>query len=214
MLTLLYFLIYYIGLPVILLYFYLKFRSQGEYINFLGSLDSKNEKKNKERREKAEEKQYRTRIIFTIILVVFLSSWHLVTSELADIRMRTEMKYTGGGIYRENPVVVSLGPTYDVNGVIETMKNKEERWLPDQVKEVVDLDQLVNFKGRIAVYRTYDQRYIITYTYVLPYPIIKSFGFKYVETDDGQIKIIKNDKRTIFYPLAPGIVNKTAKLVA
>ncbi|MBS3736890.1 MAG: hypothetical protein V5A87_04805 [Candidatus Bipolaricaulota bacterium] len=177
-------------------------------------MDNRASKKNKDRREKVEKKRYWLRIIFIVILIVFLSSWHLVTSELADIRMRTEMKYGGGGIYSENPVVVSLGPTYDVNGVIETMKNKEERWLPDQVKEVVDLDHLVNFKGRIAVYRTYDQRYIITYTYILPYPIIKSFGFKYVKTDDGQLKIIKKDKKTIFYPLAPGIVNNTAKLVA
>lgn len=97
--------------------------------------------------------------------------------------------------------------------VIETIKNKEERWLPDQVEEVVDLDRLANFKGRIAVYRTYDQRYIITYTYLLPYPLIKSFGFKYVKTDDSHLKIIKKDKRTIFYPLSPGIVDNTAKLM-
>ncbi|MBS3786655.1 hypothetical protein KGY79_00500 [Candidatus Bipolaricaulota bacterium] len=213
MLTFIYFIVYFFGLPLILLYFYLRFRSQREFINFFGSLNSTYSKKNKERREIAEEKRYRLRIIFVIILIVFLFSWHFITSELADIRMRREMEFGLGGVYSENPIVVSLGPTYNVSEVIDTMNKKEERWLPDKVKEVVDLENLTNFKGKIAVYRTYDQRYIITYTYLLPYPIIKSFGFKYVKTDDGRLKIIKKDKRTIFYPLGPGIVDNTAKLV-
>lgn len=213
MLTAFYFVIYYLGLPLILIYFYLKFRSQREYINFLGSLESRDSPKNKERSEKIEKKRYWTRIIFIIIVVAFLSSWHLVTSELADIRMRREMNFGLAGVYFENPVVVSLGPTYDVNKVTETINNKEERWLPNQVEEIVDLEGLSNFKGRIAVYRTYDQRYIITYTYLLPYPVIKTFGFNYVKTDDGQLKIIKKDKRTIIYPFGPGIVDDTAKLI-
>ena len=79
-------------------------------------------------------------------------------------------------------------------------------------KTVVDLDNLVNFKGRIAVYRTYDQRYIITHTYLLPYPVVKCFGFQYIETDNGGIKIIKKDKRKIYYPLDPGTADDTAKL--
>lgn len=214
MLTIIYFLAYYLGLPLILLYFYLRFRSKREFISFFKDLDNGESKENKERREKAEKKRYWLKIIFVVILIVFLSSWHLVTSELADIRMRTEMEFGFGGIYTENPVVVSLGPTYDVSEVIETIKSKKERWLPDQVEEVVDLDSLANSKGRIAVYRTYDERYIITFTYLLPYPLIKSFGFKYVKTDDDQLKIIKKDKRTIFYPLSPGIVDKTAKLLS
>lgn len=205
--------VYFLGLPLILLYFYLRFRSQREFISFFGDLYNWESKKNKERRKKAEKKRYWLRIIFIVILIVFLSSWHLVTSELADIRMRTEMEYGFGGVYTDNPVVVSLGPTYNVRKVIETMKNKNEQWLPNQVEKVVDLDSLANSKGRIAVYRTYDERYIITFTYLLPYPLIKSFGFKYVETDDGRLKIIKKDTRTIFYPLSPGIVDNTAKLL-
>ncbi|MBS3788203.1 hypothetical protein KGY77_11080 [Candidatus Bipolaricaulota bacterium] len=214
MLTIIYFMVYYLGLPLILLYFYLRFRSQREFISFFENLDNRECKENKEKREQAENKRYWLKIIFVVILIVFLSSWHLVTSELADIRMRTEIEFGFGGVYTENPVVVSLGPTYDVSKVIEIMKSKKERWLPGKVKEVVDLESLTNFKGIIAVYRTYDQRYIITYTYLSPYPLIKSFGFKYVKTDDDQLKIIKKDKRTIFYPLSPGIVDKTAKLLS
>ncbi|MBS3813879.1 hypothetical protein KGY63_00660 [Candidatus Bipolaricaulota bacterium] len=192
----------------------MRFRSQREFISFFENLDNRECKENKEKREQAENKRYWLKIIFVVILIVFLSSWHLVTSELADIRMRTEIEFGFGGVYTENPVVVSLGPTYDVSKVIEIMKSKKERWLPGKVKEVVDLESLTNFKGIIAVYRTYDQRYIITYTYLSPYPLIKSFGFKYVKTDDDQLKIIKKDKRTIFYPLSPGIVDKTAKLLS
>jgi len=213
MLAIFYHVIYFIGLPAILLYFYLKFRSQTEFINFFGALASKDSRENRARREQVEKKRRRLKVIFVLVLVAFLLSWHLVTSELVNIRMKGEIRYAATGIYAENPVVVSLGPTYNVENVVETIRNKEERWLPNQVEKVVDLDDLANFKGRIAVYRTYDQRYIITHTYLLPYPVVKCFGFQYVETDDGQLKIVKKDVRTIFYPFDPGTADDTAKLV-
>lgn len=204
--------LYFLGLPSILLYFYLKLRSQNQFIDFLGNADSNQGKSSSKRTKKAEQKRKRTKIIFVVILILFLSSWHIITSELIDLRLKGEIQYGKAGMYTENPIVISLGPTYDVNKIIQTMKEEKDRWLPDQVERVVDLDILADQKGRIAVYRTYNQRYIITLTYLLPYPVVKSFGFQYVRTDDGKLKIVKGDKKTIFYPLDPGTADNTAKL--
>ncbi len=209
----LYYLIYFFGLPVILLYFYFKLRSQKEFINFFRNRSDDFTGRNEERTSKIEKKRKKTKIAFVIVLVLFLAAWHFVASEIIDIRMSQEVKFSGMGSYRENPVVISLGPTYDVDRVVETIKRKEDRWLPERIGQVVDLDRLTRYPGRIAAYRTYNRRYIITFTYMLPYPLAKSFGFQFVKTEGGELKIIKKDRRTVFYPFNPGSLDGTAELL-
>ncbi len=207
-----FYLLYFFGLPIILIYFYFKLRHQAGFADFLSTVNGNQGKESSERTEKAKKKRRRTKIIFAIVLVLFLFSWHLITADLVDLRFKGEVKYGGGGMYTENPVVVSLGPTYNGAEIVRTMKEKESRWLPDQVEKVVDLDKLANSWGRIGVYRTYDQRYVITITYLSPWPVVRSYGFQYVETENGEKKIIKKERKTVFYPLDPGIVDKTATL--
>lgn len=206
-----FYILYFLGLPVILIYFYSKLRHQSGFAGFLSSVNGNRGKKSSERTEKAKKKSQRTKIIFSIVLVLFLLSWHFITADLVDLRFKGEVKYGGGGMYTENPVVVSLGPTYNGEKVVRTMKEKETRWLPDQVEKVVALDKIANSWGRIGVYRTYDQRYVITITYLSPWPVVRSYGFQYVETEEGK-KIIKKERKTVFYPLDPGTVDETAKL--
>lgn len=213
MTLLLYYLIYFLGLPVILLYFYYKLRSQKEFINFFRNRSEDFTDKHEERTSKIEKKRKKVKIAFAIVLVLFLASWHFVASEIIDIRMSQEVRFSGMGSYKENPIVISLGPTYDVSGTIKTIKTKEDRWLPEKIAQVVNLDNLTGYPGRIAAYRTYDQRYIITFTYLLPYPLTKSFGVQFVETEAGDLKIIKKDRRTVFYPLNPGALDGTAELL-
>ncbi|MEF8797910.1 MAG: hypothetical protein V5A79_00635 [Candidatus Bipolaricaulota bacterium] len=213
-LTVLYYILYFAGLPLILIYFWVRLRSEREFIQFFSALNTRDTEENIDNERKSSKRYRATKIIFLVILFAFLGSWHFIASEVAHLRMVRELKFGAGGVYNENPVVVSLGPTYDVKGVINTIKEKKERWLPKRVEEVVNLENLKRRKGRIAVYRTYDQRYVITFTYLLPYPVIKSYGFQYVETEGGRkLKIIKKDQKTVFYPLNPGRVDKTGKLL-
>lgn len=181
-------------------------------MDFLGGVNGNQGKDSSERTEKAKRKRRNTKIVFTVVLILFLLSWHLITADLVDLRIKGEVKYGGGGMYTENPVVVSLGPTYNGSEIVRTMKEKETRWLPKQVEKVVSLDKLANSWGRIGVYRTYDQRYVITITYLSPWPVVRSYGFQYVETEGGGKKILKKERKTVFYPLDPGIVDETAKL--
>lgn len=207
-----YYLIYFLGLPTILLYFYYKLKSQKEFIDFFRN-KSEGFTETGDRTSKVEKKRRRVKIAFFIVMVLFLASWHFVASEIIDIRMSQEIQFSGMGSYRKDPVVVSIGPTYDVKKVINTIKNKENRWIPEKICQVVNLDQLTGYPGRIAAYRTYDGRYIITFTYLLPYPVAKSFGIQYVETENGDLKIIKKDTKTVFYPFNPGSLDNTAKLL-
>ncbi|MFB6291283.1 MAG: hypothetical protein ABEJ25_06105 [Candidatus Bipolaricaulia bacterium] len=212
--SILYYLLYFAGLPFIIVFFYFKLRSEREFINFFSNLNTRETEENVKSKKGASKRYRRSKIIFIIVLIAFLGSWHFITSEVADFRIRRELKFGASGAYRESPVVLSLGPTYDVDGAVETIKEKRERWLPEKINEVVNLDKLSKRIGRIAIYRTYDQRYIITFTYPLPYPVIKSFGFQYVKTNEGQLKIIKKDSKTIYYPLDPGSVDTTGKLIS
>ena len=207
-----FYILYFLGLPVILLYFYFKVSHQAGLADFLGEVNGNQGNEVSERTEKAEHRRRRTQVVFAVVLVLFLLSWHLITSDLVDLRFKGEIKSGPAGMYTENPVVVSLGPTYDVNETVQTIQEDESRWLPNEVEQVVDLDKLANKWGRIAVYRTYDQRYVITLTYLIPWPVVRSYGFQYVETEDGKKKIIKKERKTVFYPLDPGIVDETAKL--
>lgn len=207
-----FYILYFLGFPLILLYFYFKLRHQAGFVDFLGGVNGNQGKDSSERTEKAKRKRRNTKIVFTVVLILFLLSWHLITADLVDLRIKGEVKYGGGGMYTENPVVVSLGPTYNGSEIVRTMKEKETRWLPKQVEKVVSLDKLANSWGRIGVYRTYDQRYVITITYLSPWPVVRSYGFQYVETEGGGKKILKKERKTVFYPLDPGIVDETAKL--
>lgn len=210
-----YYIIYFLGLPIILIYFYRRIKSHKSYINFFDSLDKdfKDQESNLDRKKQEERKASKTKIIFIVILVVFIFSWHFTASEVADQSMKRELKFGAGGMYFKNPVVVSLGPTYNVDEALNTMENKENIWLPKKINEVVDLEKLTKNKGRIAVYRTYDERYLLTYTYLSPYPIIKVYGFQYLKKENGEIKIIRKDQKTIYYPMNPGGIGDTAKLI-
>lgn len=209
----LYYILYFAGLPLILIYFFVKLRSEKEFIQFFSDLNTRDTEENIDNEGKSRKRYRATKITFLVILLAFLGSWHYIASEVTHLRMVRELKFGAGGIYNEKTVVVSLGPTYDVKSVTNTIKEKKERWLPEKVEKVVNLESLKKRKGRIAVYRTYDRRYVITFTYLLPYPVIKSYGFQYVKTEGGKLKIIKKDQKTVFYPLNPGRVDKTAKLL-
>ncbi|MFB6215175.1 MAG: hypothetical protein ABEI54_04815, partial [Candidatus Bipolaricaulia bacterium] len=191
--SILYYLLYFAGLPAIIIFSFLKLRSKREFINFFSNLNTRETEENVKSQRGASKRYRKSKITFIIMLIAFLGSWHYITSEVADFRMRRELKFGASGLFRESPVVLSLGPTYDVGGAVKTIKQNRDRWLPEKVNQVINLDKLSKRTGRIAIYRTYDQRYIITFTYLLPYPVIKSFGFQYVKTNEGELKIIKKD---------------------
>jgi len=204
--------LYFLGLPGIVLFFTLRYRSQKKFLEFYDGLEGEI---GKEGGEKTQPILKRRRILIIstlVLLLIFLLSWHWITSELADQRMKFEIASGPAGIYLDNPISVSLGPTYETEKLVEEIRKNESRWLPALVEDLVELKELSRGRGRVAAYRTYDGRLIIVKTYLLPYPYVKSYGLQFVETETGEKVIIKKEEKTIFYPLDPGTVGSTAKL--
>lgn len=154
------------------------------------------------------------KIYMVIFLIVFLPMWGFVASEISHSEMRREVHGVGFGAYVKDPVMQSLGPSYDTDSIIEEMREKPEVWFPDMIDGVVDFDELTRLPGRLSVYKMYEERYVVTYTYTTPVPMIKSYGVEMIETQEGGYKIISVEEKMIVFPLNPGssseVVPKTA----
>lgn len=158
-------------------------------------------------------KRYEVITIFILLLV--LPSWGYFASEVSDTQMHREMRGgTGpmGSAYSvRDPVIESLGPSYDTGSIINEMRSKPDIWLPHKFDEMVDLNDLTDIPGRLAVYRLYGSRYVLTYTYLAPYPIMRAFGFQVIE-GDGELLILSQIEKTIVFPNDPGTASRVANI--
>ncbi|MGM0510134.1 MAG: hypothetical protein ACQESD_03290 [Thermoplasmatota archaeon] len=102
----------------------------------------------------------------------------------------------------QDPVIYSLGPSYDVQEIESKMKDKPNRWHYEQIDEAVDIDNLTRYPGSLAVYRLLRDRVIVTYTYLSPCPMIRTFGFVIKEVD-GEELFLLIDQDTIIFPGNP-----------
>ncbi|MFO7791856.1 MAG: hypothetical protein R6W73_02600 [Candidatus Saliniplasma sp.] len=115
--------------------------------------------------------------------------------------IQTEKIY-GGGIYPGTIESVhhKIGPTYDVDGALEEMEENPRMWLPEEVNQYIDMEDLTKIPGRLAVYRLVNNRYLITYTYLAPYPIAETYGFIIAETEEGNSTLLPLKHSTLIYP--------------
>ncbi|MGM0509791.1 MAG: hypothetical protein ACQESD_01510 [Thermoplasmatota archaeon] len=205
-LELLYYLLTLPILMVITFYMFLYSRSFLEYFDSLTHKDNSHKNKSKKnadivRNEKTKMRKYEAMVAVILLLVVL--SWSPAASDIADQGVHREIKGQGGAleIYITDPVIHSLGPSYDTDSMIEEMEEKPRIWLPEEVDDYVDLEDITRLPGRLAIYRLYGGRYIITYTYLSPFPIIKAYGF--LLNDNGDEIIHFSGEDTILYPFNP-----------
>ncbi len=161
----------------------------------------------REEQRKAKKNAYKTIVIF-VIIILCLPLWGITASELAERQIRREV--IGGTVFSPtivDPVIHSLGPSYDTHEIIEEMEANPQRWQTEGIKERVDFDELTSVPGRLAVYRLRN-RIILTYTYLAPFPIVRSFGFQYqeVEGPDGEteLQFLVEREETYLFPFNPG----------
>lgn len=154
-------------------------------------------------------------LLFIVLLIFILPVWGFVASEMSDTQMHREM--TGGSgpmgtAYAvHDPVLEALGPSYNTGKIIDEMRSKPDIWLPHKFENLVDLTELTDIPGRLAVYRLYGSRYILTYTYLAPFPIMRAYGFQVIE-DDGELLILSQNEKTIVFPEDPGITSRVANI--
>jgi len=167
--------------------------------------------KDADSREALVKKIKRFEIVFLIAVMILLPSLHLTTSMYCDNEIHREL-YGGTGVKGpayayQDPVLFSLGPSYNIDKVESKMKEKPDIWHYEQIEEAIDLDDLTRYPGSLAVYRLLRQRVIVTYTYLSPYPIIKTYGFV-VKQVDGEELFILMKKDTIIFPENPSKAGK------
>ncbi len=201
--------LYYVIFPVGCVTAFIYIRGTSREIRYLRTF------KEEERREADIQhmlnKLRKYEAIFVVFLIAFLPLWSHSASIYADSMMHNE--YRGGltamgrAYGSLDPVKSQLGPSYDIEHIKKSMEEKPGFWMPEEVEEQIDLDKLTRVPGRLALYRLKDRRYVVVYTYMAPYPIIKSYGF--YQTTDYEL-VLLSEKTTIF-PLSP---NRAGKVYA
>lgn len=146
-------------------------------------------------------------IILFILIIIILSSWHVTAVFYTDYGMHRELygsthPITGPAYAMQDPVTNSIGPSYDVDEVISEMKDMPERWDYEQIDDGVDFDELTKYPGALAVYRMERGRIVVTYTYVSPFPMVRTFGFQIKEVAGEDIFILMRED-TIIFPQSP-----------
>lgn len=157
--------------------------------------------------------------LFLILLLLFSVGWNFIAASYCDYSMHNQLSGSTGkkgpAYANQDPVKNSLGPSRDTDKIISKMEENPDIWFPEEVKDQIDLEKLTMIPGHLAVYRLINSRYIITYTYASPYPIIKAYGFLIFEEEKNsmdneseiQETILLMKERTIMYPEDPNLAN-------
>ncbi|MFW5904257.1 MAG: hypothetical protein ACOCTK_02195 [Candidatus Saliniplasma sp.] len=157
-------------------------------------------------REALREKIKKYQIVLIVLILILLPSWHVATTYYTDYGVHKELRgSTGvfGPLYEQHdPVGQSIGPSYDVDGITAQMKEDQNIWRYEQLDEAIDFSDLTRVPGSLAVYRLIDNRIIVTYTYLAPYPLVKTFGFV-IKDIQGEETFILINKDTIIFPQSP-----------
>lgn len=207
-------LIYFIPFPIIPTIFIWLILREKKHMGYSGDID-RTDLEDKEDAVRTSRKKILTYTkVFAVVFLLFLPLWSFSASENTESNIRHEIFQMGGlrgsvtGV--RDPVRYSIGPMYDIEKVKEKMEENSNRWLPDQVEDHIDLDELTRVPGRLGVYwlsgdRDRPKRYVITYTYLAPYPVTKIIGFKIIEFEGTQLHLEFEGERTFIYPENPSI---------
>ncbi len=194
------YIVYYVLMPVAMLILGWKLWNNVKLLDVVKDHGWETEK-NKEY-SKLDKNMKKTLVIFIAFLFI-LPLWGFSTSSMAEFHIHRER--VGGGLFNPNiidPVIHSMGPSYDTDHIIEQMEQDPDRWLIEELDERIDFDELTSFPGRLAVYRLsrgiFGPRMIITYTYVSPIPIMRAYGFQYEIVDDEIVFMVEREKTYVF----------------
>ncbi len=215
---------YYFAVPIVVFALLWEIRKEKNYIDFMkdivmggGGEGYGVTEKFAEMREEKQIKLYteslnrlkRLQIYLFVALIIMLPLWNFAADYRANNSVHSEI--IGGGLkpQKVDPVVFEIEPTYNIDKVYREIENNPSKFRPELIKKVVSLDELTRYPGRLAVYRLRDNRVIITYSYLGVYPVIKGYGFQFMENGD----IVIQRETTVVYPLSPSEVSNLADLI-
>ncbi len=176
-----------------------------------------NKQKLEKEYKKLKIKLYKTIAIFVIVLLITLSIWGFVATEIIDHQLKRER--IGGSVFSpvfRDPVTHQIGPSYELDPILEEMEDNPGIWIPEELQGKVDFEDLTSIPGRLTVYRLrqelFGPRIIITYTYISPLPITRAYGFQFEipEEDGEEVVFYVAREENYLFPMDPGAVSEIA----
>ena len=198
--------IYIVALPIAIVLIIWNIQQEISYLDYLRDVEWTRHEEKYKKMVSILKKINKFAVLFLILILVFLPLWNFTASVTLDQNIQSERAHVPGGYpVMTNPVSQRIAPTYNTDQALQEMEENPSIWLPEQVKEHVDLEELTSLPGRIAIYRLRGGRYIITYTYLAPYPIMRTYGFEIreildEETNEEQIELVLMKEKTYIYP--------------
>ncbi len=204
------YLIYYLILPAGLIYFIWKIWQKKDQLQGLADFGSK--KKTIPELKKRIGEMERLQVFIIIFLLLFVPVSNLVSYQVLELSMEYDHMPVGGFgqsiEYRQ--LKRKLGPSYDSDSIISHMETDDTSWFIEDIREDVDFESLTRIPGLLAVYHldkraTGEEFIVITYHYLSPIPIIRSFVF-FVDVD-GVFLHPEYGEQTIVYPVTPSYLD-------
>ncbi len=219
---------YFIGIPLVFVILLWEIKNEKTYLRFVKKekMDQDNRKygytdkglemireKNLKDYKDSLKRLKRLQIYTMIAMLILLPTWNFAAAEHAYSNIHTE-RVGPMGIYSTplDPVVYQVGPTFNVEFVKEQIEKEPDKYRPDLIDDVVDLDKLTRIPGELGIYRLQGEKIVITYAYVSPYPIMKTYVFRFLESPKGQDPIYEQTSHTIIYPMNPADASKLEEL--
>ncbi len=163
--------------------------------------------------QKNIDKMKKIQIYLVVALIILLPAWHFSISNA--VHSQAHIEVTGGGLMpgSRDPVRWQIKPTYDTDHALEVMDERSNVFKPDLLNKVIDLEELTDIPGKIAVYRFIAPgdigKILLTYTYASPVPTVKAVGIQWVESTG---KIFLRNVETFVFPMSPMTIADTADM--
>lgn len=209
--------VYYFPFPIIPAIFIWLILSEKKYLGYSDDIERSRKGDKEDSLETSRNKIKTYTQVFAVIFLLFLPLWTFSTSETTEANINHEIVTESGGqgsiTTIRDPVTSSLGPTYDIEKAKEKMDDNPNRWLPEELKDELNLDRLTRIPGRLAVYRLNEpERYVVAYTYLAPYPVVKIHAFWITQEKGMKPDLDPAGERTFIYPERPDIKSIYGKL--
>ncbi len=201
------YLVHYVVIPGAIIFISWKLYDDKENLNSFSSHKDKLKKEYK----KLMIKYHKTIAIFVAILLMSFSTWGFTATVMMDYQIKR-----GKIIDGVNPVEHQLGPSYELDPILEGLEGDPSIWIPEELQEKVDFEELTSIPGLLTVYRLhpglFGPRIIVTYTYASPLPITRAFGFQFErsEEDGGEVMFHVEREESYLFPMDPGKVIEIA----
>lgn len=215
---------YYFVVPIVVFTFLWEIRKEKNYIDFMknivmqgggegygvrGKFADMRKEKQKKLFNDSLDRLKRLQIYLVIALVIMLPLWNFAADYRTNSTIHAEILGGGIQVQKRDPVIFEIEPTFNIDKVYREIENNPSIYRPELINKVVNLEKLTTYPGRLAVYRLIDNRIIITYSYLGLYPVLKGYGFQFIE---GQGIVVQRET-TVVYPLSPGEISNLADLV-